>query len=185
MEIKKGIVKSVQSNGNLKLDHGMFYKFEIEIGTDVGEYLSKSQDGGNKNFPIGSEKEYTLEDKGKWGFKIKPYFPKPSFTPQQAFGNNDDRQVMIVKQSSLKVAMDYCIAKEKEFVQLTSVLDTAKVLVDWVMNNSPAGGQINTGIETKTITRKEARNKVADEMENFAEQSGQTMYPKQDDDLPF
>ena len=62
MEIKKGIVKSVQANGNLKLQHGMFFKFEIEIGEDVGEYLSKSEDGGNKNFPVGQEKEYQLTE---------------------------------------------------------------------------------------------------------------------------
>ena len=59
MEIKKSKVKSNQASGSLDLTHGTFFKFEIsfEDGT-IGEYLSKTQDGGNKNFPIGVEKEF-------------------------------------------------------------------------------------------------------------------------------
>jgi len=135
MEIKKGIVKSVQSNGDLKLQHGIFFKFEIEIGEDVGEYLSKSEDGGNKNFPVGQEKEYQLTE-NKFGKKIKPHFQQNSFTPRQAFGENPDRQKMIVKQSSLKVAADLCIANKK--TDLNSVFNMAEQIVAWVMDDKPS-----------------------------------------------
>lgn len=135
MEIKKGIVKNVQANGNLQLQHGMFFKFEIEIGDDVGEYLSKSEDGGNKNFPVGQEKEYQLTE-NKFGKKIKPHFQQKSFTPNQAFTENPDRQKMIVKQSSLKVAVDFLSAKGVN-MDLNDVFETADKIVDWVMDDKP------------------------------------------------
>jgi hypothetical protein len=138
MEIKKGIVKSVQSNGSLKLQHGIFHKFEIEIGDDVGEYLSKSEDGGNKNFPIGQEKEYQLTE-NNFGKRIKPHFQQKSFTPRQAFGENPERQKMIVKQSSLKVAVDYLSAKGVN-MDLNDVFKTA----EWVMEDKP--------VETKSAS---------------------------------
>ena len=135
MEIKKGIVKSVQGNGNLKLQHGIFFKFEIEIGDDVGEYLSKSEDGGNKNFPVGQEKEYQLTETS-YGKKIKPHFQQKSFTPKQSFGDNPERQKMIVKQSSLKVAVDYLSAKGVN-MDLNDVFKTADKIVAWVMEDKP------------------------------------------------
>ena len=181
MEIKKGIVKSVQSNGSLKLQHGIFHKFEIEIGEDVGEYLSKSADGGNKNFPVGQEKEYQLTETS-YGYKIKPHFQPKSFTPKQAFAENPDRQKMIVKQSSLKVAVDFLSAKGVN-MDLNDVFKTADRIVEWVMDDKPIQDvELRTGIETKSVTRKQAKKDIANEMENFAEQSGQTMHPE---DLPF
>ena len=139
MEIKKGIVKTVQSNGDLKLQHGIFYKFEIQIGDDVGEYLSKSDDGGNKNFPVGSEKEYELTE-NKFGKKIKPHFSQKSFGQVQT--DSPDRQKMIVKQSSLKVATDLCIANKK--TDLDSVFKLADKIVSWVMDDN-AGQKIEDG----------------------------------------
>ena len=142
MEIKKGIVKSVQSNGSVKLQHGIFHKFEIEIGDDVGEYLSKSEDGGNKNFPVGQEKEYQLTE-NKFGKKIKPHFQQKSFTPSQSFTENPDRQRMIVKQSSLKCAVDLCIAGQNNgktnfnHLDLKNVFAKAEEIVDWVLDDKP------------------------------------------------
>tara|TARA_R110000744_G_scaffold218136_2_gene336875 strand:+ start:7888 stop:8403 length:516 start_codon:yes stop_codon:yes gene_type:complete len=141
MEIKKGIVKTVQSNGDLKLQHGIFYKFEIQIGDDVGEYLSKSDDGGTKNFPVGSMKDYELTE-NKFGKKIKPHFSQKSFGPGQTFAESPDRQKMIVKQSSLKVATDLCIANKK--TDLDSVFKLADKIVSWVMDDN-AGQKIEDG----------------------------------------
>ena len=149
MEIKKGIVKSVQSNGDLKLQHGIFFKFEIEIGDDVGEYLSKSEDGGNKNFPVGQEKEYQLTE-NKFGKKIKPHFQQNSFTPRQAFGENPDRQRMIVKQSSLKVASDLCIANKK--TDLNSVFNMAEQIVAWVMDDKPVESKPTSIVQQRDET---------------------------------
>tara|TARA_R110001583_G_scaffold98826_1_gene243877 strand:- start:1276 stop:1776 length:501 start_codon:yes stop_codon:yes gene_type:complete len=143
MEIKKGIVKSVQSNGSLKLQHGIFHKFEIEIGEDVGEYLSKSEDGGNKNFPVGQEKEYQLTETS-YGKKIKPHFQQNSFTPRQAFGENPDKQRMIVKQSSIKVALEFMVAKKPKTLYVDDVLKVADKIVSWVMEDKP--------VETKSTS---------------------------------
>ncbi len=156
MQVKKGKVQSVQSNGSIDLTHGTFYKFEIsfEDGT-IGEYLSKSADGGSKNFPIGQEKDYELTDNGKWGKKVKPHFAKPSFTPKQSFGNDDDRQKMIVKQSSIKVALDYCIARQKDKVDLNLVIETAEEIVKWVMHNAPAEAKEFTSIEKNNTNSNE------------------------------
>ena len=143
MEIKKGIVKSVQSNGDLKLKHGIFFKFEIEIGEDVGEYLSKSEDGGNKNFPVGQEKEYQLTETS-YGKKIKPHFQQNSFTPRQAFGENPDKQRMIVKQSSIKVALEFMVAKKPKTLYVDDVLKVADKIVSWVMEDKP--------VETKSTS---------------------------------
>ena len=134
MEIKKSKVKSNQASGSLDLTHGTFFKFEIsfEDGT-IGEYLSKTQDGGNKNFPIGVEKEFEVTE-NKFGKKIKPHFAQKSFTPQASGTNaNPDIQRMIVKQSSLKVAADLCIANNK--TDLNTIFKTANTIVDWVMED--------------------------------------------------
>lgn len=155
MEIKKGIVKSVQSNGSLKLQHGIFHKFEIEIGDDVGEYLSKSEDGGNKNFPVGQEKEYQLTETS-YGKKIKPHFQQKSFTPSQSFTENPDRQKMIVKQSSLKVASDLCIANKK--TDLNSVFKMAEEIVSWVMDDKK-GQPVDDGF---TSVKKQEPSKADD-----------------------
>lgn len=172
MEIKKGIVKSVQSNGDLKLKHGIFFKFEIEIGEDVGEYLSKSEDGGNKNFPVGQEKEYQLTETS-YGKKIKPHFQQNSFTPRQAFGENPDRQRMIVKQSSLKVASDLCIANKK--TDLNFVFNMAEQIVAWVMDDKETSSAFGN-------TNKEVKKEMIKEAEKFASASGQSVHS---DDLPF
>ncbi len=156
MEIKKSKVKSNQASGSLDLTHGTFFKFEIsfEDGT-VGEYLSKTQDGGNKNFPIGVEKEFEVTE-NKFGKKIKPHFSQKSFTPSQAYTENPDRQKMIVKQSSLKVAADLCIADKK--TDLNSVFQMADKIVSWVMDDK-AGEKVDDGF---TSVKKQEPSKADD-----------------------
>ena len=170
MEIKKGIVKSVQANGSLKLQHGIFHKFEIEIGDDVGEYLSKSEDGGNKNFPVGQEKEYQLTE-NKFGKKIKPHFQQKSFTPSQSFSENQDRQKMIVKQSSIKVALDFMVAKKPQNLYVDDVIKVADKIVSWVMDDKPVQDD-----------NEKAKKEYVKEAEKFASASGQSLHS---DDLPF
>tara|TARA_R100000935_G_C2771692_1_gene137909 strand:+ start:303 stop:803 length:501 start_codon:yes stop_codon:yes gene_type:complete len=166
MEIKKSKVKSNQASGSLDLSHGTFFKFEIsfEDGT-VGEYLSKTQDGGNKNFPIGMEKEFEVTD-NKYGKKIKPHFAQKSFTPQASgTSTNPDIQRMIVKQSSLKVAADVCIANNK--TDLNTIFKTANTIVEWVMDDK--------SVKPKPIAQKQ-----------FEESTTDTYHkPSEANDLPF
>tara|TARA_Y100000004_G_C8827968_1_gene374861 strand:+ start:140 stop:637 length:498 start_codon:yes stop_codon:yes gene_type:complete len=163
---KKGIVQNVQANGTWQGKFGLMYKYEVTIGTDVGEYSSKSE---NQNkFIVGQEVEYEFTD-GQYP-KIKPVnnFQAGGFTPR---GENPDRQRMIVRQSSLKVAMDYCAVKYSgaSELRLQDVFNVAEEVIDWVMEK-PA---------EKKPTRATA------DIEEFANHSGQTAYPKQDDQLPF
>ena len=113
--------------------------------------------------------------------KVKPVYNPPSGGSFNKFNNDPNRQKMIVKQSSLKVASDLCIANKK--TDLDSVFNVAEQIVAWVMDDKPIQDvKLRTGIETKSVTRTQAKKDIANEMENFAEQSGQTMHPE---DLPF
>jgi|TARA_R110000751_G_scaffold78796_1_gene159011 hypothetical protein len=125
---KKSKVTSVQANGTWDGKFGTMYKHEITFENgDCGEYSSKAKD--QQKFIIGQEAEYTYTD-GQYP-KVKPIFV------QSGGGNwkpndNPERQLMIVKQSSLKVASDLCISEGK--TDLKIVFAKAKMIVDWVMN---------------------------------------------------
>mgnify|MGYP003121335304 FL=1 len=163
---KKGIVQNVQANGTWQGKFGLMYKYEVTIGTDVGEYSSKSE---NQNkFIVGQEVEYEFTD-GQYP-KIKPVsnFQAGGFTPR---AENPDRQRMIVRQSSIKVAMEYCAVKYSgaSELKLQDVFNVAEEVINWVME--------------KPAEKKPTRASV--DIEEFANHSGQTAYPKQDDQLPF
>lgn len=134
---KKGIVKNVQSTGTWDGKFGTMYKFEVTIGDDTGEYSSKSKD--QTKFVIGQEAEYTFTD-GNYP-KIKPVFTQ-SFGGGFNKSENPERQKMIVKQSSLKVAVDLCIANKK--TDLNSVFELADKVVAWVMDDN-AGQPVDDG----------------------------------------
>ena len=134
---KKGIVKNVQPTGTWDGKFGTMYKFEVTIGDDTGEYSSKSKD--QTKFVIGQEVEYTFID-GNYP-KIKPVFTQ-SFGGGFNKSENPERQKMIVKQSSLKVAVDLCIANKK--TDLNSVFELADKVVSWVMDDN-AGQPVDDG----------------------------------------
>ena len=106
--IKTSTVKSVQANGTWEGKFGMMYKFEVEFeNEDFGEYSSKTQD--QNKFVTGQEMEYEFID-GHFP-KVKPVYQKPDFVSNGVSGSykkDDTVQKMIVKQSSLKSAVDYC-----------------------------------------------------------------------------
>jgi len=65
--IKKGIVTDVQSNGTWEGKFGLMYKFEVTIGDDTGQCLSKTD---TCKFVVGEEVDY--EFVGGQYPKIKP-----------------------------------------------------------------------------------------------------------------
>lgn len=134
---KKGIVKNVQPTGTWEGNFGTMYKFEVTIGDDTGEYSSKSKD--QTKFMISHEVDYIFID-GKYP-KIKPVFTQ-SFGGGFNKSENPQRQKMIVKQSSLKVAVDLCIANKK--TDLNSVFELADKVVSWVMDDN-AGQPVDDG----------------------------------------
>tara|TARA_R110002049_G_scaffold307259_1_gene507190 strand:+ start:658 stop:1086 length:429 start_codon:yes stop_codon:yes gene_type:complete len=130
--IKKSKVKSVQANGTWEGKFGMMYKFEVEFeNEDSGEYSSKTQD--QTKFVIGQEMEYEYID-GHFP-KVKPVYQKPDFASNGFSGGykkDDNVQKMIVKQSSLKSAVDYCSGGN---CSTSDVLKVAQEFVDWVLED--------------------------------------------------
>ena len=130
--IKKSKVKSVQANGTWEGKFGMMYKFEVEFeNEDFGEYSSKTQD--QNKFVIGQEMEYEFID-GHFP-KVKPVYQKPDFASNGFSGGykkDDNVQKMIVKQSSLKSAVDFCSGGN---CSPSDVIKVAQEFVDWVMED--------------------------------------------------
>ena len=120
MLLKTSKVKSVQANGTWesKATGDTYYKFEVEMEDgNIGEYSSKSKD--QIKFVVGQETEYEYHG-GK--------FPnKGNFTG--GFKGNDDRQVSIIRQSSLKASIEYLRGAE---ASLEEVFDTAEKMIAWV-----------------------------------------------------
>lgn len=148
---KRSTVKSIQSNGDFVFNEKQFYKYEIQMENgDVGEYnsLSAKQD----KFVEGVDVDYIYDVSNSRFPKIKPVYnfnASPSRdgnfknvqkaaagdnTQNQSHGNNI--QLMIVKQSSLKVAAELAIAKNK--TDLSSIFKTANTIVEWVMKTENA-----------------------------------------------
>ena len=130
--IKTSTVKSVQANGTWEGKFGMMYKFEVEFeNEDFGEYSSKTQD--QNKFVIGQEMEYEFID-GHFP-KVKPVYQKPYFASNGFSGGykkDDNVQKMIVKQSSLKSAVDFCSGGN---CSPSDVIKVAQEFVDWVMED--------------------------------------------------
>ena len=129
--IKKSKVKSVQANGTWEGKFGMMYKNEVEMENgDIGEYSSKSQD--KDKFNEGQETEY--EFIGGQFPKVKPVYNKPEFVSNGATKVNPDVQKLIVRQSSLKAAVDYCGDNSESPEECIAIADK---FVAWVMNEKP------------------------------------------------
>ena len=128
--IKTSTVKNVQANGTWEGKFGMMYKFEVEFEDgNAGEYSSKTQD--QTKFVEGQEMEYEFID-GNFP-KVKPVYQKPDFASNGFSGGykkDDNVQKMIVKQSSLKSAVDSCKGENHHHI-----LKVAQIYVDWVMED--------------------------------------------------
>ena len=129
--IKTSKVKSVQANGTWEGKFGLMYKTEVSFDNgDCGEYSSKSRE--QNKFVEGVETEY--EFIGGDFPKVKPVYNKPDFVSSSSNGTykkDDTVQKLIVRQSSLKAAVDYCSSNSST----SDVLKVAQEFADWVMEN--------------------------------------------------
>lgn len=126
--MKKSKVKQVQPNGTWEGNYGMMYKFEVAFENgDAGEYSSKSEQ--QTKFKEGEEVEYEFTG-GKFP-KVKPYYAPPSSGGQSYYKKDDSVQDLIVRQSSLKAAVDYCKGNN---CSPEEVCETADIFVNWVVN---------------------------------------------------
>jgi hypothetical protein len=124
--IKKSKVTSAQPNGTWEGKFGLMYKSEISFENgDAGEYSSKTRE--QDKFVVGKETEY--EFIGGNFPKVKPVYQKPQSFGGGGFKKDDKVQKMIVKQSSLKAAVDFC----NEGCSVEDVIKVAQKFSDWVM----------------------------------------------------
>lgn len=116
--MKNSKVVNVQGSGMFK----ELYVFEVELeNKDVGKIYRKTNDS---KLSTGQEISYTINDKGS--IKIVTDYQKNNPT-QSSPQKSDEVQKLIVKQSSLKAAVDYnsnCSAEE--------VLENAQRFYEWV-----------------------------------------------------
>ena len=142
--MKNSKVTSVQSNGSWEGKYGIMYKFEIGFENgDVGEYSSKNQE--QNKFVIGTSAEYEYTD-GKFP-KVKPVYAKPeSFNNSFSNASNDnpDRQKLIVKQSSLKAAVEFDNKCSPE-----DVLKNADMFYNWVMGKNNTSDNFDSRLQNK------------------------------------
>ena len=183
---KTSKVTSCQANGSWTGNYGEMFKFELAFENgDTGEYSSKSPD--QKKFVIGQEATYTMDTSNPKYPKIKPVFSQNGGGFKGGgFKNDPNREMRIVKQSSLKVATDLCIANDK--ADLNSVFIVADKIVEWVMETPKNGASLETQLKhtpDEPVAKPKAKQSNMDDIVNFAEQSGQTAFPSQDEDLPF
>jgi len=118
--MKNSKVVNVQGSGMFK----ELYVFEVELDNgDVGKIYRKSNDSKLTN---GQNISYTINDKGS--IKIVTDYQKNQ--SQSSPQKSDDVQKLIVKQSTLKAAVDYDNKCSPE-----DVLKNAQMFYDWVMGN--------------------------------------------------
>jgi len=126
--MKTDKVKRVTANGTWEGKFGMMYKFEVEFENgDCGEYSSKSQE--QTKFVEGQNADYEFTS-GKFP-KVKPFYAPPQSNGQSFNYKKDDNvQHLIVRQSSLKAAVDYCRGSN---CSPEEVCENAQLFVEWVM----------------------------------------------------
>jgi len=121
----KNKVKSVQGNGTYK---DMFiFEIALENG-DVGNIYRKTDDA---KVEVGQEIEYDLKPSGT--IKIITDYNREEFikkTTTISKPNKDSVQLMIVKQSCLKCAVEMDKSGDR-----SAIIDNAQYFVDWVMDN--------------------------------------------------
>ena len=132
--MKTAKVTNVQGSGTFK----ELYVFELQLENgDTGKIYKKAQDAGVK---VGEEITYTLNDKGS--IKIQ----REQYSGGGFSKSNPDVQKSIIKQSSLKAAVELCSAyiKSGNSVNSADVLRLADTFTNWV-----------NGAETEIVAKTE------------------------------
>ena len=136
--LKTSKVKSVQANGTWEGKFGLMYKFEVEMENgNAGEYSCKTKD--QEKFIVGEEVQYEFED-GRFP-KIKPYYNKGNFSYTKGGGENPDRQRLIIRQSTLKTAVEYLKGAE---ASLEEVFIATEKMIEFIMKEDKSKSNENT-----------------------------------------
>ncbi|MEK0324625.1 MAG: hypothetical protein QQN63_02880 [Nitrosopumilus sp.] len=132
-------VNTVEFKNEWASKYGPMYSFtyEMEDGT-----ILEANHKANKGFEVGTEVEYEVtkdDEYGKKGKVGKPQeegktYPQSTQGAPRAVSNGVDVQLLIVKQSSLKAAIDYSAVHGGSGTK--EILDVADIFVKWVMEGS-------------------------------------------------
>tara|TARA_R100000963_G_C4590187_1_gene67677 strand:- start:30 stop:467 length:438 start_codon:yes stop_codon:yes gene_type:complete len=134
MEQKKSKITELNLQED-KFNDMYVFTIQFENG-DIGKMYKKKETPYEK---VGDFVEYTISPKGtvKMVFKGASSFTSstPQSSPPKATYSNsgNDRERMIVKQSTLKVSVELHIALGD--LDRSNVKDTAQYFTDWVMDN--------------------------------------------------
>lgn len=136
METRVSRVKNVTGNGTWESNHGLLYSFiyEMEDGS-----IFKANHKTQNPLDLGQEAEYTItKQNAQYGDqgKIKKYNPQyagKSFNnspiPQKAENTEDERQIMIVRQTVLKA-----YGHAQQFPTTEECYNEINKAVEWVMS---------------------------------------------------
>jgi len=114
-------VKSVTGNGSFENEYGalqesgkkLLFSFEYEM--EDGTIIKANHKTSTSPFSIGSEVEYEVKkthpEHGKIGSVKKPDTGNYSSNASKGSGNDDSRQLMICRQSSLNRAVEVIIKR--------------------------------------------------------------------------
>jgi hypothetical protein len=162
---KTGIVTTITPNGTWDSPYGLMYKFDITIDDkDGGQYMSKTKE--QNKFVLGESVTYTIDNSNPTYPKIKPVFVQN--TPKGNFSKmNDKTQIMIVKQTAIKEAVNLLIHDQIEKGELFEIAEDIK---NYVLSDI----RPNTYFEKKHSVLKE--NKM-----NYEN----TILKEENDGLPF
>jgi hypothetical protein len=126
--MKKSIIKTITPKGQWK----EFWKFEIEFEDgNSGRVFKVENDAGVNE---GDEVDYTINEKGTIKIIKEGYQPEQqSGQPAHKYSDREqDREKLIVKQSMMKGAIEWHIAKGD--MDEGQLLHTAQNFVDWVFS---------------------------------------------------
>jgi hypothetical protein len=162
---KTGIVTTVTPTGTWDSPYGLMYKFDITIDEkDGGQYMSKTKD--QTKFVLGETVTYTLDNTNPTYPKIKPVFIENA--NKSNYNKVDNKtQIMIVKQTAIKEAVNLLIHDQIEKGELFEIAEDIK---NYVIN------------EIRPTTYFEKKHSVIKENENSYEN---TILKDENDGLPF
>jgi hypothetical protein len=129
---KQGVVSAVTGNGTWQSQYGLFYKFEVAFDNgDVGTYMSK--DANQSKFVVGQQASYLYEGKqasnGQTYYNVKVPQVQGAGGGGGGFKKDPEESKRIVKQSSLKLAVDLCV---NSHIRQDEILNYADIFTRWV-----------------------------------------------------
>jgi len=126
--MKKAKITSIEKKPDFQTNDGKtLYVFELELDNGDKGAIFKQKD--NPYVEVGQEITYEINDRGS----IKIQREGGGFAPKQSFKKDSNVQEYIIKQSSLKCAIDLVVAEKIEPHEWEKM---ANSFVEWVHGKS-------------------------------------------------